>query len=527
LPQPAAHRKGPAHGHEGSSGLSPWRTAVILYAATGFCFIFVRMWWRWLKQRDTWAWIAIAVVMRGGFFNVFLHEDGLHGAWYGWGAETGDTAGYFEPMDSFLAGNAYRPDFRMPGYGLPYLLLRLCTTPQGAGTAIVFLQCLLGMVGVVVLARCARLLRAPRWAQYLTCILFAVMPRMALYDVYWFTESFCTSAMIIATHGWLAHHRTGSRWALLWGGAWMAWAVFLRPVQFVWLFLLVAGLLMTLRGNWRERGIAAALFLLPFVLSDGWWLRRNQVMHHEFAPFSRGTVIPELAGSPMYPLMRFLQATGGNYIHWDPSAHIRWFNMREGPLGRPGPRIDKDVVMPAFALCESITEDSLRAWANDMSRYSDGLTTVEERAALFRSMSARSDRYVRHYAHERPWQHVVASRIRLTGLLFNRAGSGPLFHTPPIFPGWFCKPIAAVDAPVHWAVLCGGLVAGLFALVNWRQERIHAWLGAMVLISVFMVPWVLRMCEGRYTVPMYPWLVLSLTIAASRIAAARSRTAAS
>lgn len=477
-------------------------------------------------QRDTWAWIAIAVVVRAGLFTVFLHEDGLHGAWYGWGAETGDTPGYFEPIDSLLDGNAYRPDFRMPGYGLPYLLLRLYTTPQGAGTGIVFLQCLLGMAGVVVLARCARLLHAPRWAQYLTCILFAIMPRMALYDVYWFTESFCTSAMIIATHGWLAHLRTGSRSALLWSGAWVAWAVFLRPVQFVWLVLMVIGLLILLRESWRHRGIAALLLLLPFMLSDGWWIRRNQVMHHEFAPFSRGMVMPELATSPMYPLMRFLQATGGNFYHWDPSAHIRWFNMREGPLGRQGPRIDKGVVMPTFALSESITEDSLRAWATDMLRYSDARTTIAERRSLFGSMSARSDRYVRYYAGERPWQHMVASRIRLTGLLFNRAGSGPLFHTPPNFPGWFQRPIETLDVLTHWAVLCGGLLAALFALVNWRRERTVAWLSAMALISVFIVPWGLRMCEGRYTVPMYPWLVLLLSISISRIAAARSRRTA-
>ena len=484
------------------------------------------MWWRWLKQRDTWAFIAIAVVVRGALFNVFLHEHGLHSAWYGWGAETGDTPGYFGPIDSFLADNAYRPDFRMPGYGLPYLLFRLYTTPQGAGTAIVFLQCLLGMASVVVLARCTRLFGAPRWAQYLTCILFAVMPRMALYDVYWFTESFCTSAMIFSTHGWLAHQRSGSRAALLWSGAWMAWAVFLRPVQLIWFILLAIRTLTKARASWRERSIATALFLLPFVLSDGLWIRRNQVMHDELTPFSRGVIMPELASSPMYPLMRFLQATGGNYIHWDPSAHIRWFNMREGPMGRQGPRMDKDVVMPAFALCESITEDSLRTWAADMSRWSDARTTGEERMTLFREMNARRDRFVRYYSDERPWQHSVASRMRLTALFFNRAGSGPLFHAPPIHPSSFRKPIEALDAPMHWAILCGGIIAALWSLRQWRKERLQAWLAGMTIISVFVVPWALRLCEGRYLVPMYPWLLLLVVLAAVRLTGPRSAATA-
>ena len=122
------------------------------------------MWWGWLKQRDTWLFFGIALLLRGSLFGILLNQHGLHSAWYGWGAETGDTPGYFEPIDSFLAGHGYRPDFRMPGYGLPYLVFRLFTTPQGAGSGIIVLQALLGVLSVVVLARTAKILGAPRWA---------------------------------------------------------------------------------------------------------------------------------------------------------------------------------------------------------------------------------------------------------------------------------------------------------------------------------------------------------------------------
>ncbi len=484
------------------------------------------MWWRWLTQRDTWMWFAIAVLVRGALFHVFLHEHGLHGAWYGWGEETGDTSGYFVPIDSFLSGNSYRPDHRMPGYGLPYLLFRLYTTPQGAGTAIVFAQWLLGVVSVVVLARCARLLGAQRWVQYVICCAFAAFPRVAVYDVYWFTESFCCSAMIFGTHAWIVYHRSGSRSLLLWSGAWMTWAVFLRPVQLVWLLMLAVSVLAITRTSWRERAIAIALLLSPFLLADGWWMRRNAIMHGELAPLSRGVITPELLSSPMHPLMRFLQATGGNYIHWDPSAHIRWFNMREGPLGRQGPRIDTNVVMPDFALCERITEDSLHAWANDMLRWSDGRTTGEERIALFRLMNARSDRFVRYYSDDAAWQHAVGSRLRLTALFFNRAGSGPLFHTPPNAIAWMAPPIRALDAIMHWIILIGGLLAAVRTLLRWRRERLIAWLGALTLLGVLIVPWVLRLCEGRYLVPMYPWLLLLFVMGLGRLTVARSRRTA-
>lgn len=484
------------------------------------------MWLRWLKQRDTWAFIGIALLVRGCLFGMFLRGHGLHSAWYGWGAETGDTPGYFEPVESFLRGAAYLPDYRMPGYGIPYLLFRSFTTPQGAGSAIILLQALLGMVSVVVLARCAKLLGAQRWVQYAVCLGYAAFARVVVYDVYWLTESLCTSALILGTHGWLAHGRTASRGALFWSGLWLAWAVFLRPVQLVWLLLLGVGILFTRTASVRQKVGACALFLLPFAIADGWWVRRNAIMHREFVPLSRGVVMPELATSPMYPLMRFLQATGGNYIHWDPSAHIRWFNMREGPLGRPGPRVDQGVVMPSFALCDRITEDSLRAWASDMSRWSDSRTTPQERMDLFRSMNARSDRFVHFYEEDRPWQYMVASRARLTSLYFGLAGSGALFRSPAKREEWFVPSRFLLDAPMHWTVLIGGLIGALLALRHTKRSRPVAWIGALTLVSVFIVPWGLRLCEGRYLLPMYPWLFMLLMLAVGGIPAARSRPAA-
>ena len=483
------------------------------------------MWWRWLKQGDTWAFMVSAVVVRGALFGVVLREHGLHSAWYGWGAETGDTPGYFEPIDSFLTGHAYRPDYRMPGYGLPYLLFRLKTTEQGAGSAIILLQALLSVASVVVLSRCVKLLGAPRWTQYGTCVVYAGFARVVVYDAYWFTESFCTSAMIFGTHGWLAHRRTGSRAALLWGGAWLAWAVFLRPVQLMWMLPLALALLVNAEARWKDRALAFLLFLLPFALADGWWIRRNAIMHHEFAPLSRGVVMPELVSSPMYPLMRFLQATGGNYIHWDPTAHIRWFNMREGPLGRQGPRIDKGVVMPAFALCEHITADSLRDWAADMRRWSDSTTSGKERIALFRKMNARSDRFVRYYQNDKPLQYQAGARWRLTRLFFGLAGSGPL-HKPRTSGAWYPMLVDAADALMHWAVVLCGLLAAALNIFRWRRERLMALMSMVTLIGVFIIPWVLRLCEGRYLVPMYPWLLLLFVMGLARIPFARARAAA-
>ena len=472
------------------------------------------MWIRWLLQRRTWAWIAIALVVRGGYFALFLQEHGLHGAWYGWGAENGDTPGYFAPIDAHLNGEGYRPDFRMPGYGLPYLLARLYTTPQGAGSAVILLQCLLGILSVVVLARTLRLLGASDRLATVGCLAYALLGRVAIYDVCWFTESFCTSALIIAVHGWLAHLRTGALRVLVWSGAWAAWAVFLKPVFALWLVLLALGIVLLVAASMRRRLVLTLLFLLPFALADGWWVRRNWIVHDTIVPLSNGTIMPELRRSPMLPLMRFLQATGGNYLHWDPSAHIRWFNMREGPRGAQGKRQDMGVELPRFALSPGITIDSLHALAAEMPRYSDPGLHYMERREVLRRITARCDRYIRTYRSERPWQYHVMARLRLTALYIRMAGLGPLFPDPPRRPGPHAEPLNLLDTCMHWCLLVTGLVAAASA-PWWSRKPQLRWLAFLTLVGVFVYPWGLRLCEGRYLVPMLPFLLMLGTLAAS------------
>ncbi len=471
------------------------------------------MWWRWLLERRMWWWLFAALLIRGAYFWLFLHEHGLHGAWYGWGSENGDTPGYFEPVDSYLTGNAYRPDFRMPGYGLPYLLFRWYTTPQGAGTALLFLQCLLGAGSVLVLARCIGLLGASRRAQDLTCLAFALFGRIAVYDVHWFTESLCISAMIFGVHGWLAGLRGGHWSVFLWAGAWMAWAVFLRPVQALWITLLAIGVVLLFTTDLRRKAAMVALFLLPVLLADGSWIRRNWIMHREFAPLSRGVVMPELAGSQMYPMMRFMQAIGANYLHWDPSASIRWFNMREGPLGAQGKRQDKDVRLPRFAITRSITTDSLKVLASDMARYSESTLAEDDRKRLLRTITKRCDQYIYLYRSERPLQYHVLAPLRMTGLFFHRAGLAGLFADPPHAPGGWVKPLELLDRVMHWTVLIGGLLAAFWSIGRWRVDRTRAWLAILTVTAVLIIPLVMRLCEGRYLVPMYPWLLVLLILA--------------
>jgi len=47
----------------------------------------------------------------------------------------------------------------------------------------------------------------------------------------------------------------------------------------------------------------------------------------------------------------------------------------------------------------------------------------------------------------------------------------------------------------------------------------------MTLISIFLIPWCLRLAEGRYLVPMYPWLLLLLILGIARLRGAHTAKA--
>lgn len=463
----------------------------------------------WLLRLSTWKWWLLALLARGMLFAVMLQEHGFHFSLYGWGIEGGDTGSYFEPVDSWLAGHGYQPDLRMPGYGVVYALFRQITTEPGSGVLILAAQLALSAMACVVLMRLTATLGAGRYAQLAVFWLFALSPRQALFDAALLTESFCTSALVFAAANLVAHIKAPSVRYVLFAGAWLAWAIFLRPV-YIGLF---APLLLFAWWPLRDRPWRAfqhALMLaLPFIVTDAAWTVRNWRVHDAFHPLSNGYFYPAMERSPVIALVRYLQAYGGNVYHWDEHADIRWFNMREGPEGRAGRLKDLDVEPPSCAYGPRCDRDSLLLLADNMAEWLDTLHATRSRAEITAEALARSERLVRYMREDRPWVFWCWSRVRLLGLQFGKAGMGGLFEQylrgdPPYAPL-----ISAWDTAWYWIIIPAGFVGAVFIALRWRRYSAGFLLMAgIILYGVLIHPIAARLCEGRYVVPVYPFLLL-------------------
>ena len=85
--------------------------------------------WARLQRPDDWTtWIFIAFVVKLGFFLYKCFEgNSLPNAHYPetFAVEGGDTFRYIDSIETLIKSGSYSNDFRMPGYGALYFLLRL------------------------------------------------------------------------------------------------------------------------------------------------------------------------------------------------------------------------------------------------------------------------------------------------------------------------------------------------------------------------------------------------------------------
>ena len=460
----------------------------------------------WLFQRATLVWFGIALIARGVLFWIFLQEHGFHYSLYGWGVEGGDTPSYFTPIDSLINGNGYQPDLRMPGYGLIYLLLRLFTTEPGAGLVIIFLQLFLGALSCVALMNIAEMMGLGQRWQRLTFWLSALCPQLAFLDVQLVTESFCSSALIFSIFHVLAHLKRPSNANMIVAGLWLTWAIFLRPVYAIALPLIAAGLLLKNTGHVR-RPIHHVLFLfLPFIVFDGAWTWRNWTVHQQLRPLANSLYYPEFKEAPTYAIFQYLQCYGGNQAWWDPRADIRWFNVREGVMGRHGRLADNNVEPPPVAFSARCTRDSLLALANDMAQWSDSTTSAAMRSEINARAIARSQRLVRYFREDRPVIYHVWSRIRLLGSQLRRAGLNDLFESHFRGDPFYAPLIVAFNDAWYWIIMPLGAFGALRGILD--RKTVNPVIAVVLIASLLVHPFVFRMCEGRYILCMYPFLLL-------------------
>lgn len=456
----------------------------------------------WIKIRPDNLRSALAVALFGKLVLLLLllveHGVPVNGPWY---FRNGDVEGYIGPIESLLRGDGYQPDHRMPGYGAPYLLLRLLMGQGASLQMMVLLQLFASSLAVVLIAHLGSLLsndpRVFRWTFWLAL----ASTYASLYDREIRPESFAVLALVGAAQQAVLHFRTGSRTNVLLSGCALTWLIFMKPVYLPLLALLGLAIVLHKGAALRSRLLAVVVLGIPWLVVDGAWCLRNALKHGEFRPLTDGMLYPDLRVSIRHPLLRLMQAYGTSFIWWDPSAEIRWFNIRQEENGQ-AQFPDRQPPLPDYVYTDACPRDSLRAIADDVARYNK--TTDEgQREQLLAKVNADCDRCIASFRTEHPFHYHVTARLRMLKTFLLHSGTSTLMG----------RPMAQLDpvriivrASYSFLYLASFLLGSLWALrslVHRGSSPGSRLCAALVLYGITIFPFGVRMTESRYSTTIY------------------------
>ncbi|MFN3875686.1 MAG: hypothetical protein ACK4L7_07225 [Flavobacteriales bacterium] len=376
---------------------------------------------------------------------------------------------------------------------------------------LVVLQWLLSGLSAYVLALLAWRLTGRHLSGLIVFAVFLVSAYSAWYDVVIGSDSLATSALIL--HAWLLHRATTSqrRDRLLLAGFLLAWLVFLRPITV--LLLIPSAFLTWLYWPGSARWRMAILVLVPFLALDSAWVLRNWKVNGRFRPLTNQGYQPdyfmqEIRGHAML----FLQGYGGDYIWWNTGSDIRWFGIWTGgaPVDDEGRRAKEP---PPYAYVEGYNRDSLVQLSERIRHITSGTLHGEDSLRAVREVNAAFDRYAALYREKAPFQYHVMSRLRMFRNLMAQHGTESM-----ILRAFSSLPLGLK----LFKLLQSGIFLFMYGLFwpalpafawFWRREpsllRILIPVTALYMTLIF--PLGLRMCEWRYLVHQFPFVLMLST----------------
>jgi hypothetical protein len=98
------------------------------------------------------VWLTVALVIKSVFFIISLNQGYEPHSDARMAARTGDSRSYTDPIDHLVEAGSYDPDYRMPGYGAAYALLRVFAARRLALDLLVVVQLFVDVLAVYALA---------------------------------------------------------------------------------------------------------------------------------------------------------------------------------------------------------------------------------------------------------------------------------------------------------------------------------------------------------------------------------------
>ncbi|MEN9347145.1 MAG: hypothetical protein RLZZ77_656 [Bacteroidota bacterium] len=460
------------------------------------------------SPQHKWIWLFIALVFKAVWFiyKVNIEDSPFTNHFYPdtFAQESDDSFSYFEPVDHLINQGSYDgevyKDFRMPGYGLPYFLLRLFFSQTTSLNLLVVLQLLFSAITVYYFAALSRNLFKTERSFYWAFFLYCASTFVSIFDHVLLTETFCTGALIMSVYFFTKEKRNNT--ALLLSGLWLTWAIFLRPVCLPLLAIGIFVLFVQKEPKFLKKSL---LFVSAFLIFESCWIGYNANKHHQFIPLTSTVYYPEAHNSYQRQLFHFVEATGGSIIWWEPGADVSYYIPTPSFITKK-----REVKLPQHAYTSQFNGDSLLLVKKDIAIVLDSTQSDFKRDSAEKVAQERLERYTASIKNERPFLFYIGSRIRLCKSFLIHSGTYNLFvkSSDYLSPGQFI--IKVFYSLFYLTVILLGLCGTTFLLIRKKENWAGLFPALTGLFLTFIFPVGLQLDEFRYLVPAYPFLLLGV-----------------
>lgn len=242
---------------------------------------------------------------------------------------------------------------RMPGYGMPYLLLRLVFKQSVAITLLMFAQVIFSVLANLWLGKLYLLLFDEKRGARVCSLIFATFAPLLVFNLFTLSESFSVSAFIGYFYFLIWYIRAPRPHLLLLSGFFLGWLVFLRP--FMGLLLPLTALFLWMNAPAKQWVRNCILVFLAFGCFELAWITRNYLALNRFIPLE--TPLNESYSErssyrkSALAIRGMINAFGGESGEFYPGAEGAWFHSNDK---RPVP---DDLFTPRFL--QLVPADSL------------------------------------------------------------------------------------------------------------------------------------------------------------------------
>lgn len=444
-------------------------------------------------------WISIAIAIKGTLFLFFAYNFIQN-----WPASdiinsifivSGDTSGYYEPVESFVNGQGYDTFCRMPGLLPVYAPLYFLFGALWGKAIIILLQFFAGALSVYFLARTAELIFKNTRIFYITFFLYAFSSFVSIWDHYGLSDSFSTSFLVFSFYLFVVYFITGNLKQLLLSGFFLAWSLFFRPINGM-IFACLLLIWLTQNKNGLSHYIKNAfIFVLPCVIAIGLWTTKNFVTFKRFMPLQGSfTECYATALSKEHLAIRnLIIAWGADYQEWSVHTEAEWFFTKKWDYRK------KNLFSPKVFTSYYNLDSLIWLKTNYDSLRRPVPLAPEIKTEIQRKMIASSERFVSSYRSEKPLNFYFINRLK-----FFQRFVFPLRLDDIPFPAFAKMNIIQKLVKFGYLLYLNFVnitgVIGIF--IAFRRKN---WYGIIPLTITIVLSSVLGFVEQRYLVPAYPF----------------------